>query len=127
MTEQTTPEATLRDQIRRALCEADGFDYATIEPDEYTTHADAVLALLPDQLAEQPAAAQRLLDAGESCLDGACQYALDLARIEKDRYAKREHVSSALEELDDLIADGAVSADRAHSLRSMLRDALGLS
>ncbi|WP_404974764.1 hypothetical protein [[Kitasatospora] papulosa] len=39
----------LRDRIRRAVCEAEGFAWDTdmLEPDEYGEHADAVLAVLP--------------------------------------------------------------------------------
>lgn len=39
----------LRDRIRRAICEADGFawDPDVLEPDEYGGHADAVLAVHP--------------------------------------------------------------------------------
>lgn len=43
--------ATLRDRIRRAICEAEGFGFAwgtnMLEPDEYGEVADAVLAVLP--------------------------------------------------------------------------------
>jgi hypothetical protein len=48
--------AALRDRIRRAICEANGFDWDPdmLEPDEYGDHADAVLAVLPttDRAAE---------------------------------------------------------------------------
>lgn len=39
----------LRDRIRRAICEAHGFDWDPdwLEPDEYGEQADAVLAVLP--------------------------------------------------------------------------------
>ncbi|OXS35411.1 hypothetical protein [Streptomyces sp. XY006] len=42
-------QAALRDRIRRAVCEAEGFawDSDTLEPDEYGEVADAVLAVLP--------------------------------------------------------------------------------
>ncbi|MFE9736152.1 hypothetical protein ACFYO9_37500 [Streptomyces sp. NPDC005863] len=46
----SAPTATdLRDRIRRAICEADGFEWDDdgLEPDEYGEHADAVLAVLP--------------------------------------------------------------------------------
>jgi hypothetical protein len=39
--------APLRERIRRAICEADGFDFDQIEASDYQTHADAMLALLP--------------------------------------------------------------------------------
>lgn len=47
---QTDP-TTLRDRIRRAVCEAEGFawDSDMLEPDEYGEHADAVLDVLPEQ------------------------------------------------------------------------------
>jgi hypothetical protein len=44
-------DTTLRDRIRRVLCEHDGKDYLwgtdMLEPDEYGETADAVLAVLP--------------------------------------------------------------------------------
>ncbi|QLJ01495.1 hypothetical protein HZZ00_10985 [Streptomyces sp. NEAU-sy36] len=44
--------AALRDRIRHAVCEADGFGFAwdtdMLEPDEYGEVADAVLAVLPE-------------------------------------------------------------------------------
>jgi hypothetical protein len=46
-----TPNRTaLRDRIRRAVCEAEGFawDSDMLEPDEYGEVADAVLAVLPE-------------------------------------------------------------------------------
>ncbi|MDL5205100.1 hypothetical protein [Streptomyces sp. ALI-76-A] len=44
-----TDRAALRDALRRAICEASGFEFDDdgIEPDEYGEHADAVLAVLP--------------------------------------------------------------------------------
>lgn len=47
--QQLTDQAALRDRIRRAICEAEGFtwDPDWLEPDEYGAHADAVLAVLP--------------------------------------------------------------------------------
>lgn len=47
---QSAPaETALRDRIRRAVCEADGFawDSDMLEPDEYGDHADMILAVLP--------------------------------------------------------------------------------
>lgn len=45
----TTDRTALRDRIRRAVCEAEGFGWDTdmLEPDEYGEVADAVLAVLP--------------------------------------------------------------------------------
>ncbi|WP_326739110.1 hypothetical protein [Streptomyces sp. NBC_01022] len=51
----TTP--TLRDRIRRAICEATGFTWLPdelMEPDEYGEHADAVLAVLPAPAPVEP-------------------------------------------------------------------------
>ena len=47
--QNTAGRAGLRDRIRRAICEAEGFAWDTdmLEPDEYGEHADAVLAILP--------------------------------------------------------------------------------
>ncbi|MFK0182351.1 hypothetical protein ACIQVR_41075 [Streptomyces xanthochromogenes] len=50
MTDQPD-QPTLRDRIRRAICEASGFTWLPdelMEPDEYGDHADAVLAVLPE-------------------------------------------------------------------------------
>jgi len=47
---QSAPAKTaLRDRIRRAVCEANGFDFDSdmLEPDEYGDHADMILAVLP--------------------------------------------------------------------------------
>lgn len=57
--------AALRDRIRRAVCEAEGFAWDTdmLESDEYGEAADAVLAELPataDELAAARATNQRL-------------------------------------------------------------------
>ena len=47
--QNTAGQAGLRDRIRRAICEAEGFAWDTdmLEPDEYCEQADAVLAVLP--------------------------------------------------------------------------------
>ena len=48
--EPPADRAALRDRIRRAVCEAEGFMWNTelLEPDEYGEVADAVLAVLPE-------------------------------------------------------------------------------
>ncbi|MGW9238154.1 hypothetical protein ACWGRL_05360 [[Kitasatospora] papulosa] len=48
-TETAVDRVPLRDRIRRAVCEAEGFAWDTdmLEPDEYGEVADAVLAVLP--------------------------------------------------------------------------------
>lgn len=73
-----TPATTLRDRIRRAICEAEGFawDSDMLEPDEYGDVADAVLAVLPGTaaaiceiphatVAEEEACEQRRLEGVE--------------------------------------------------------------
>jgi hypothetical protein len=57
--------ADLRDRIRQAVCEAEGFGWDTdmLEPDEYGEVADAVLAVLPDQAAVRAAALHEAADA----------------------------------------------------------------
>ncbi|WP_405699129.1 hypothetical protein OG209_05395 [Streptomyces sp. NBC_01383] len=66
--EITPADTGLRDRIRRAICEADGFGWDTdmLEPDEYGEQADAVLAVLPapvDRAAVLREAADFLRDA----------------------------------------------------------------
>ncbi|WP_434744613.1 hypothetical protein [Streptomyces sp. A-14] len=50
---EVVDRAPLRDRIRRAICEAEGFAWDTdmLEPDEYGEVADAVLAVLADDAA----------------------------------------------------------------------------
>jgi hypothetical protein len=47
-TDHPSRRAGLRDELRRAVCEAEGFawDSDMLEPDEYGDHADTVLAVL---------------------------------------------------------------------------------
>lgn len=70
---------------------------------------------------------QALLDTGEACRMHACRAAREAAELEKARYQTRSQVDAAYDELNDLITDGAITADAADSLRNMLRDALGLN
>jgi hypothetical protein len=78
-------DADLRDRIRRACAEADGFRFACLESHDYQKHADAILALFP------PSAYRRLL-----------------ARLEADRASHLRAAGQATEEV--LRIDGAVSA-----------------
>jgi hypothetical protein len=64
-------QAALRNRIRRAVCEAEGFGWDTdmLEPDEYGEVADAVLAVLPapvDRAAVLREAADAAEDVAES-------------------------------------------------------------
>lgn len=76
-----TDQPSLRDRIRRAICEASGFTWLPdelMEPDEYGEHADAVMAVLPapvDRAAVLREAADALHASGEptcSEADGDC-------------------------------------------------------
>ena len=64
-----TDQPFLRDRIRRAICEAHGFEWDPdwLEPDEYGEHADAVLAVLP-------APADRAAEAASADMIGLCGY-----------------------------------------------------
>lgn len=55
-----TEKPTLRDRLRRAVCEAEGFtwDSDMLKPDEYGDHADAVLAVLAAHETTAPAVGQ---------------------------------------------------------------------
>ncbi len=125
------PTNTLRDQLRRTICEADGFDFTTIEPDEYGDHADAIVTLLPEQpyVLEDGSTRplQALLDAGESCVQRHCKAARETTQLDQAAYVMRGHVDTALDELNDLVSDGTVTADAVDTVRRALRDALGLN
>ncbi|MFF8482366.1 hypothetical protein [Streptomyces antibioticus] len=101
----------LRDQIRRAICEAEGFGWDTdmLEPDEYGEVADAVLAVLPEQAdraavlreaAEQPTETQPR----PSCPDPIeCGHeaALGLAEMRLDKIREKATEWTALAPPDD--------------------------
>ncbi|MFJ6238847.1 hypothetical protein ACIQH0_32750 [Streptomyces griseus] len=69
--------AATRDRIRRAICEASGFDWLPdelMEPDEYGEHADAVLAVL-DPPADRAAVLREAADFvgnDDTCNCGGC-------------------------------------------------------
>lgn len=123
--------ADLRDNIRRAICEADGFDFDTIEPGEYGDHADAVLAILAKQSTYLEDCgmytAQELQDAGEACIQQACRSAVDRKTLDQERYSIRCQVGAVIDDIDDLAADGQMTNRAADRLRGMLRDAIGLT
>lgn len=89
-----TDQTALRDRIRRAVCEAEGFAWDTdmLEPDEYGEAADAVLAVLPDVVdraaliaATVRACAEHLRDRYSDTWteDAARSLELNAARIER--------------------------------------------
>lgn len=110
--------AALRDRIRRAVCEAEGFAWDTdmLEPDEYGDVADAVLAVLPapaDRAAEEHRLALSMalgLGTGatwEAILDRVTE--LGLPPIDQDPVARRlglvaAHRAAVLTEAADALA-----------------------
>ncbi|WP_329215144.1 hypothetical protein OG352_06135 [Streptomyces sp. NBC_01485] len=62
MTDQTIDR---REQIRRALAEADGFGFDSLEPHDYQRHADAILALPAVPSAAAPPTQAALLRAAD--------------------------------------------------------------
>jgi hypothetical protein len=95
--------APLRERIRRAICEADGFDFDQIEASDYQAHADAMLALLPAAASSAPADRAALSDTERQFLT----YALDLAA---DQMASRGNEfgtedTAALEKLRRMAAE----------------------
>lgn len=89
----TNPQTDRREQIRRALAEADGFTYEGLEPHDYQRHADAILAL-PAVSAVVPPTQDTLRDRIAEALyrhshpGWATRYA-DLGRDERDTYLGR--------------------------------------
>jgi len=73
-TEATDTRTELREQIRRACAEADGFRYEGLEPHDYQRHADAILAVRDRELERMKV----MVDASESsghAVRMAAQYA----------------------------------------------------
>jgi hypothetical protein len=105
-----TNQTALRDSIRRAVCEAEGFawDSDMLEPDEYGDVADAVLAVLPapvDQAAVLREAANivRSMDS-DYALQEAAEH-LDGLAVEADEEREAQaHLDQLAEELAAAIA-----------------------
>ncbi|MGW1135632.1 hypothetical protein [Streptomyces griseoluteus] len=93
--------AALREQIRRVCAEADGFSYENLEPHDYQTHADAVLALLPES-----GRAATLLDAAEAV--AALREKTDVHVAVYPRYDARQ--KSALSDAEALLRRLAAEA-----------------
>ena len=100
--------AALRDRIRRAICEAEGFMWneELLEPDEYGEVADAVLAVLPE-LADQAAEVDRLrakvYEWQGSYLEEVKvrqERDAEIARLRADRAAVLREAADALPEAD---------------------------
>ncbi|MFI1562190.1 hypothetical protein ACH4ZX_03850 [Streptomyces sp. NPDC020490] len=69
---------------------------------------------------------QYIQDVGESCIQRACKAALEAADLRQAAYVMRGHVDAALDELNDLVSDGTVTAEAVGAVRRALREALGL-
>ncbi|KOG33314.1 hypothetical protein [Streptomyces resistomycificus] len=126
--------ATLRDRIRRAICEASGFEFDDdgIEPDEYGEHADAVLAVLPPAADR---AAQELT--AEEARDLADELSTDLYRAQDalafvgeccdiaDREARQITTADVREWLKGARCGRQLLAERAD--RATLRDRIAVA
>jgi hypothetical protein len=100
-------DQNLRDRIRRAICEAEGFAWDTdmLEPDEYGEVADAVLAVLPaGATADIRKLVKRLVAHAKGFQD-----VLD----EGDSGAWGRTVGADIEELRAAVVDRPAPADRA--------------
>jgi hypothetical protein len=89
--QEPTPNRTaLRDRIRRAVCEAEGFpwDSDMLEPDEYGEVADAVLAVLPEPNPKPPTAA-------DGSVRDQLLHALDFAYCQGLGYSTPENLLAA--------------------------------
>jgi hypothetical protein len=82
-TDHPSRRAGLRDELRRVVCEAEGFawDSDMLEPDEYGDHADTVLAVL---YREWP------------CLRAEAEDAVSAAVPAADRAALRDRIAAAI-------------------------------
>lgn len=99
-----TGQAGLRDRIRRAVCEAEGFawDSDMLEPDEYGDVADMVLAVLPapvDRDTVLREAADGFDRHAEQILDGVEGKAIFVAKALRDQAAVWREAAETLRRL----------------------------
>ena len=99
--QNTAGQAGLRDRIRRAFCEAEGFAWDTdmLEPDEYCEQADAVLAVLPAP-ADRAAVLREAADHVEAMMAEAYERALS-----EDEIGYGNGLENAMQELRRLAAE----------------------
>ncbi|WP_371099895.1 hypothetical protein [Streptomyces sp. PU_AKi4] len=97
----TDTPAELREQIRRACAEADGFQYEHLEPHDYQRHADAVLALRDREMERMKV----LVAASESP-----GHAVRLAAQYADRAIENGERADRLEERLRLLTDEKVAS-----------------
>ncbi|MEU7737863.1 hypothetical protein AB0B51_33180 [Streptomyces griseus] len=118
--------AATRDRIRRAICEASGFDWLPdelMEPDEYGEHADAVLAVLgapADRAAVLREAATALEKRAAELADHADEQASDAL---EDRAQEWVWAADHLRRLAGEAAAGAHQTEQA--LRVRIRELAG--
>jgi hypothetical protein len=117
-TDHPSRRAGLRDELRRAVCEAEGFvwDSDMLEPDEYGDHADTVLAVLYRAWPWLRAEAE---DAASVVVPAADRAAL------KDRAAADALVAEARRAVhESLVVLPAPEADRVRALLADLETAV---
>ncbi|MFK0182018.1 hypothetical protein ACIQVR_39410 [Streptomyces xanthochromogenes] len=120
-----TDQPTLRDRIRRAICEASGFTWLPdelMEPDEYGDHADAVLAVLParvDRASDVDRLQARVLE-----LEAELATVRDLLRAENKRANDAIDREDAAEQaaLESPADWAAVLAEVGQMVRKEIRD-----
>jgi hypothetical protein len=95
-----TDRTALRDGIRRALAEADGFNFDSLERHDYQKHADMVLAVLPSP-ADRAAVLLRAADA----IDRETQALKDAGVLEPDKFRPCRDASAQLREMTALPVD----------------------
>ncbi|MEV0443491.1 hypothetical protein AB0I84_13125 [Streptomyces spectabilis] len=100
-------QADLRNCIRRACAEADGFRFECLEPHDYQTHADAVLAVLP-ALADQPA----LLREAADRIDSETQRLKDAGVLEPDKFRPCRDATAELRRMADEVQQTTAPAPR---------------
>jgi hypothetical protein len=93
-------QAELREQIRKACAEADGFQYEHLEPHDYQRHADAILAVRDREMERMKV----LVAASES--DG---HAVRLAAQYADRAIENGERADRLQERLRLLTDEKVA------------------
>lgn len=129
---QSAPAKTaLRDQLRRALAEADGFNYEGLEPHDYQRHVDAVLAVLPAPADRAAILHGFLWRLEQSAGDAAAEKFLDdneeLRHLADEERAEREaqaHLDQLADELPAAAPTVSSVGQAAHTTRSaVLREA----
>lgn len=99
MTNRETPDR--REQIRRVLAEADGFDFASLEPhDDYQQQAEAILALFEPELLRAQAEAHQYRTALQGVARKAAVSVPPPAPRADDQAALRDRIAAAIRAFD---------------------------